>query len=110
MKLSRMDFVPLLTIMAGGVIGASLSFSFLGSRSDDVSVAVPVSATYESVEVFLRREQFKEALRLQERNPMRDRMDGRTGFWWHQGALERAERIRLRMNEFGAEEPIVTAF
>ena len=36
MRLSRMDFVPVLTIMAGGVIGASLSFSFLGSRSDDV--------------------------------------------------------------------------
>ena len=37
MKLSRTDFVPLLTIMAGGVLGASLSFGFLGqSPSEDV--------------------------------------------------------------------------
>ncbi len=80
MRLSRRDFVPLLTIVAGGVIGASLSFGLLGSRSEDVSVAVPVSATYESVEVFLRRDGLKEALRLQERD----------------GWEERAERIRLR--------------
>ena len=36
MRLSRTDVVPVLTIVAGGVMGASLSFSFLGSRSDDV--------------------------------------------------------------------------
>ena len=37
MKLSRIDFVPLLTIMAGGVLGASLSFGFLGqSPSGDL--------------------------------------------------------------------------
>jgi len=36
-----MDFVPLLTIMAGGVIGVSLSFSFLGrSPADDVPAPV----------------------------------------------------------------------
>jgi len=35
MRLSRRDLVPVLTIVAGGVIGASLSFSLL-SRSDDV--------------------------------------------------------------------------
>ena len=35
MRLSRTDLLPVLTIVAGGVIGASLSFSFLGSRSDD---------------------------------------------------------------------------
>ena len=34
MRLARTDLFPLLTIMAGGVIGASLSFSLLGSRSD----------------------------------------------------------------------------
>ena len=50
MRLSRTDFVPVLAIVAGGVIGASLSFGFLGSCSADVSVAVPVSATYQSVE------------------------------------------------------------
>ena len=38
MKLSRIDFVPLLTIVVGGVLGASLSLGFLGSRTDDVPV------------------------------------------------------------------------
>ena len=50
MRLSRTDLVPVLAIVAGGAIGASLSFSFLGSRSDDVVfVAAPVapSATKE---------------------------------------------------------------
>ena len=40
MRLSRRDFVPLLTIVAGGAIGASLSFSFLG-RSPAVDVPAP---------------------------------------------------------------------
>ncbi len=34
MRLSRTDLVPVLAIVAGGVVGASLSFGFLGSRSD----------------------------------------------------------------------------
>ena len=37
MRLNRKDLVPVLTIVAGGVIGASLSFSFLG-RSPAVDV------------------------------------------------------------------------
>ncbi len=38
MSLSRTDLVPVLAIVAGGVIGASLSFSFLGqSPTNDVS-------------------------------------------------------------------------
>ena len=40
MKLSRTDLGPLLTIVAGGVIGASLSFSLLG-RSPAVDVPAP---------------------------------------------------------------------
>ncbi len=36
MRLSRTDLLPVLTIIAGGVLGASLSFSFLGSRSYEV--------------------------------------------------------------------------
>jgi hypothetical protein len=36
MRLSRTDLLPVLTIVAGGVLGASLSFSFLGSRSYEV--------------------------------------------------------------------------
>ena len=51
MRLSRADLGPLLAIAAGGFIGASLSFGFLGSRSDDVPAAEPVSTTYESVVV-----------------------------------------------------------
>ncbi len=51
MRLNRTDLVPVLAIAVGGVIGASLSFSFLGSRSDDVAllVAVPVVAHVPSV-------------------------------------------------------------
>ncbi len=45
MRLARADLFPVLTIMAGGVIGASLSFGLLGSRSDDVPVADPVVRT-----------------------------------------------------------------
>ena len=41
MRLARADFVPLLAIVAGGVIGASLAFSFLGSRSNDVPTQEP---------------------------------------------------------------------
>ncbi len=45
MSLSRMDFVPLLAIVAGGVIGGSLSFSFLAlSPSGDVPAPDPVVA------------------------------------------------------------------
>ena len=36
MRLSRSHLVPVLAIVAGGLIGASLSFGLLGSRSDDV--------------------------------------------------------------------------
>ncbi len=43
MRLSRTDLLPVLTIVAGAVVGASLSFTFLGSRSDDVSLP-PASA------------------------------------------------------------------
>ena len=40
MRLSRTDFVPVLAIVTGGVIGASLSFGFLGSG--DVPAPDPV--------------------------------------------------------------------
>ncbi len=40
MRLARMDFVPVLAIVAGGIIGASLSFSLLG-RSPAVDVPAP---------------------------------------------------------------------
>ena len=55
MRHSRTDLVPVLAIIAGGVIGASLSFSFLGSRSGDVPVTLGLlnesSAALESVPV-----------------------------------------------------------
>ena len=103
MGLSRTDLVPVLTIVAGGVIGASVSFSLI-SRSDDVVfVAAPVPATYESVEVFLGREQFKEALRLQEP----DQGARLRGDW-----VERADAIRLRqkLQEEGGTRPEQRAF
>ena len=43
MRLSRTDFVPVLAIVAGGVIGASLSFGFLG-QSPAVGVPAPEPA------------------------------------------------------------------
>ncbi len=51
MRLSRIDLVPVLAIVAGGVIGASLSFSFVErSRSDDVQpVVVDVPAVRKPV-------------------------------------------------------------
>ncbi len=52
MRLSRTDFVPVLAIVAGGALGASLSFGFLGSRSDDVVfVAAPVVAPSATAEL-----------------------------------------------------------
>jgi len=46
MRLSRTDLAPVLAIVAGGVIGASLSFSFLGSPAVDVQ---PVAAEVQPV-------------------------------------------------------------
>ena len=61
LRLSRTDLLPVLTIMAGGVIGASLSLSSpLLLRSGDVPVPEPVVASYESyrsVEVLQSEEQ-----------------------------------------------------
>ena len=37
MRLSRTDLLPVLTIIAGGVIGASLSLSVLGRSPDEPS-------------------------------------------------------------------------
>jgi len=49
MRLSRTDLVPVLAIVTGGVIGASLSFSFLArSPAGDVQPVVP-DLRYESV-------------------------------------------------------------
>ncbi len=44
MGLSRSDLLPVLTIMTGGVIGASLSISFLGSGDVPAPDSVVVSA------------------------------------------------------------------
>ena len=44
MRLSRSDLLPMLTIVAGVALGASLSFGFLGSRSDNVPAPDPVVA------------------------------------------------------------------
>ena len=51
MRLSRTDFVPVLAIVAGGVIGASLSFSFLRSPSGDVPVPDPVVAPSPTLQI-----------------------------------------------------------
>ncbi len=98
MRLSRTDLLPMLTIVAGVALGASLSFGVLTRlRSEDVSVAVPVSATYETVEVFLEREWFKEALRLQERDRMLDEA--------RESVRARVERLqRLRDQQERVEE------
>ncbi len=51
MRLSRTDLVPVLTIAAGGVIGASLSFSFLAlTPSGHVPAPDPVVASFAPAE------------------------------------------------------------
>ena len=103
MRLSRTDLVPVLAIVAGGVIGATLSISFLGqSPSADVRTIVPIVATYESIEV-LRLEEAKanaitvytfEQIEALRRESLR------------REAFEQVERIlRSRINEFDVEEP-----
>ncbi len=47
MRLSRTDLVPVLTIVVGGVIGASVSFSLLGSRSNDEAEQMTADARVE---------------------------------------------------------------
>ena len=47
MRLFRTDLVPVLAIVAGGALGASLSFGFLGSWSEDVS-GVTLGLLYEN--------------------------------------------------------------
>ena len=54
MRLSHIDLLSVLTIVAGGVIGASLSFSFLGSRAGDVpapELVVAPSAALQTVRI-----------------------------------------------------------
>ena len=51
MRLSRTDLVPVLAIVAGGALGASLSFSLLGrSPADDVPAPDPVVAASATIE------------------------------------------------------------
>ena len=55
MRLSRTDFVPVLAIVAGGMIGASLSFSFLELRSaDEVRVVGTLFRTSATPEMGIR--------------------------------------------------------
>ena len=49
MRLSRTDLLPVLTIMAGGVIGASLSFSFLAQSVPALNRVVARSATADAL-------------------------------------------------------------
>ena len=75
MRLSRIDLLPLLAIMAGGVLGASLSFGFLAlAPSGDVRVIAPIvsvevlrleAAKANSMEVYFI-EQVEALRRLQE--------------------------------------------
>ncbi len=75
MRLSRTGFVPMLAIVAGGVIGGSLSFSFLAlAPSGDVRVIAPIvsvevlrleAAKANSMEVYFI-EQVEALRRLQE--------------------------------------------
>ena len=51
MRLNRTDLVPLLTIVVGGVIGVSLSFSNLESRSGEVPAPDPVVAPSPTLQI-----------------------------------------------------------
>ena len=68
MRPSRTNRIAALTIVAGGLIGASLSFSFLGSRSGDVPAPQPVvapSAPTDDLDQFLSRDLINSATALQ---------------------------------------------
>ena len=84
MRLSRTDLLPLLTIMAGGVLGASLSFGFLGLLSSgDVpapDAVVAPSAVAEAPEApQLEEQRYRYVVRMQDiearRLLERDRME-----------------------------------
>ena len=96
MRPSRTHIVPVLAIVVGGVIGASLSFGLLGSRSEDVVfVAAPVvapSATAEAARETNDQQLTDAARRLQDavtemRREARQRV---------QEALELQEEVRRR--------------
>ena len=73
MSLSRTDLVPVLAIVAGGMIGASLSFGLLESGSDDMPapelVVVPALTLEDRFEVEIEslQDRYEEQQRLLER-------------------------------------------
>ena len=77
MRLNRTDLVPLLAIVVGGVIGVSLSFSNLESRSGEVPAPDPVDVPSMTSEA--RADAVERAERI----------------------------LRTRILEFGVEEPLV---
>ena len=119
MRLSRTDLLAVLTIVAGGVIGASLSFSFLAlSRSDDVPAPDPVVASYESYRSVRRSEEPRantrfdwriksapDVLEEQQRHLERDRVERIEAAV--ESVLDRVEEVqRLRDQQERVEEVI----
>ncbi len=82
MRLSRADLLPVLTIVAGGLVGASLSFSLMGSWSDDEAEQMTAYARAEILVTLQETRAEREAelmanfKRLEEQRLLeRDRMD-----------------------------------
>jgi len=88
MRLSRTDFAPLLAIVAGGVIGASLSFGLLGrSPAVDVPAPNPVVAPSVTKETARRLEDLQRLLESNDRTEEVRRLLERD-------RMERVEEIR----------------
>ena len=107
MRLSRKDLGPLLTIVSGGVIGASLSFSFLGSRSDDVPAPEPVVAPALTLEDRFEAEieSLQNRYEEQQRRLERDRVERVEAAV--ESVLDRVEEVqRLRDQQERVEEVI----
>jgi len=110
MRLSRTGFVPMLAIVAGGVIGGSLSFSFLAlAPSGDVRVIAPIvsvevlrleAAKANSMEVYFI-EQVEALRRLQE--AQRDPPDQFRGISKNSWRSWRARRGRCKVSGPGSE-------
>lgn len=98
MRLSRTDAVPVLAIVAGGVIGASLSFSLL-SRSDDVPSVNPIAAPSMTSEA--RADAIDRAERI-----LRTRIDE---FGVEERGVVLIPQIRIRPITIGRSNPLVRA-
>ena len=110
--LSRTDLVPLLAIMAGGVIGGSLSFSFLASSpSGDVptrNAAVALSAPSAPAEEPASSGQASD-FDLRQNYPNPFNLETTIPFVLHEGLFAKGRRTQVSMRIFNALTELVAS-